>query len=162
MLGEVLTRPVHTPGDNAFLLSLYAAVRRPELTMLGWDDAQVDAFIQMQLEAQTRHFGATFPEARHLVITVQGGAGGRLILDRTDREIRIVDLVLLPEFRRAGVGSAVVRRVCDEADADGLPVRCHVEQSNSAIRFWERLGLVACGLDGAHIAMERACATSPR
>src|ERR1700684_3507106 len=107
MLGAVCTRPVRTPDDNAFLVSLYAAVRRPEVTVLGWSGAQADAFIRMQLDAQTRRYGAVFPAARHVIITVGGEAAGRLILDRSAREVRIVDLSLLPEFRHAGVGSDV-------------------------------------------------------
>jgi len=116
----------------------------------------------MQLDAQTRHYRSVHPTAAHSVITVGGEPAGRLIVDRSDREIRIVELALLPPFRRAGVGSELVRPLLEEADAAGLPVRCHVEQSNDARRFWERLGLVAVGLDGAHMAMERACVTSTR
>jgi ribosomal protein S18 acetylase RimI-like enzyme len=116
----------------------------------------------MQFEAQTRHYAAVFQAAEHSLITVGGESAGRLIVDRSDREIRIVDLALLPRFRRGGVGSGLVRGLFKEADVSGLPVRCHVEQSNDAMRFWERLGLVACGLDGAHVAMERVCATSRR
>lgn len=162
MLGEVSARPVRIPDDCEFLVSVYAAVRRPELSMLGWSETQADGFIRMQFDAQSRHYRMAYPEAEHSVITVGGEPAGRLIVDRSDREIRIVDLALLPQVRRAGVGSGLVRGVFEEADAGGLPVRCHVEQSNDARRFWERLGLVAVGVDGVHIAMERGCATSPR
>jgi GNAT superfamily N-acetyltransferase len=162
MLGEVTARPVRLPADGDFLLSVYAATRVGELSMLGWSDAQIDAFIRMQFDAQTRHYRALHPHASHSVIAVGGRLAGRLIVERTEEEIRIVDLALLDEFRRAGVGSRLVRRLFADADADGLPVRCHVEQGNDARRFWERLGLVAQGVDGAHVAMERACATSLR
>jgi ribosomal protein S18 acetylase RimI-like enzyme len=162
MRGEVTVRPVSLPADAELLISVYAGTRQPELSMLGWSEAQTEAFIRMQFDAQTRHYGSVYPRAGASVIEVDGQAAGRLIVDRSEAEIRIVDLALLPEFRRAGVGSAVVQRILVEADASGLPIRCHVEQSNDARRFWEHFGLVATGLDGAHIAMERACVTSPR
>jgi ribosomal protein S18 acetylase RimI-like enzyme len=161
MPGEVTVRAMRLPADSEFLMSVYGATRRPELSLLDWSEAQADAFIRMQFDAQTRHYRAHYPQASHVVIAVGGEPAGRLIVDRSTKEIRIVDLALLSEFRRAGVGSWLVRLLFEEADAKGLPVRCHVEQSNDARRFWEQLGLVARGLDGVHVAMERVCATSP-
>jgi ribosomal protein S18 acetylase RimI-like enzyme len=162
MLGDVTVRPARVPADGEFLLSVYAATRAPELTLLNFSPAQAEAFVRMQFDAQTRHYNAFHPDASQLVIAVGGEPAGRLIVDRSDSEIRIVDIALLPGFRRAGVGSAVIRRTFQEADAAGLPVRCHVEQSNEARAFWEHLGLVARGVDGAHVKMERGCVTSPR
>jgi GNAT superfamily N-acetyltransferase len=162
MHGEVTARPVRLPADLELLISVYGSTRKPELDMLGWTEGQIDAFIRMQFEAQDRHYRSFYPGAGHSIVEVGGRAAGRLVVDRSEAEIRIVDLALLPEFRRAGTGSAVVERLCEEADAHGLPIRCHVEQSNEARRFWEQLGLVATGVDGAHIAMERVCVTSPR
>ncbi len=162
MLGELILRPVRLPADANLLLSVYAATRTAELTMLGWPDAQAEVFIRMQFDAQTRHYRTLYPLAVHSVVAVRGEAAGRIIVARSDEEIRIVDIALLPEFRRVGIGSRLLRRLIDEADASGLPIRCHVVQGNDARRFWEHLGLIARGQDGAHIFMERACATSPR
>ncbi|HWF49171.1 MAG TPA: GNAT family N-acetyltransferase [Solirubrobacteraceae bacterium] len=162
MHGEVTARPVRLPADLELLISVYGATRRPELDMLGWTEGQIDAFIRMQFEAQDRHYRSFYPGARHSIVEVGARSAGRLIVDRVAAEIRIVDLALLPAFRRAGIGSAVVERLCEEADANGLPIRCHVEQGNEAKGFWEQLGLVATRVDGAHIAMERVCVTSPR
>jgi GNAT superfamily N-acetyltransferase len=93
---------------------------------------------------------------------VGGEPAGRLIVDRSEHEIRIVDIALLPGFRRAGAGGTLVRRLFDEADAGALPVRCHVVRGGDARLFWEHLGLVERGVDGAHVAMERVCETSQR
>ncbi len=161
MVVEVGSRPARLPSDGDFLLAVYAAVRMPELAVLGWSDEQADAFIRMQFDVQDRHYRSVHPQARHSVVTVDGEPAGRLIIDRSDEEIRIVDVALLPRFRRAGVGSALVRGLFAEADARGLPVRCHVVQGNEALAFWEHLGLVAQGMDGMHVAMERVCVTSP-
>ncbi len=84
-----------------------------------------------------------------------GADVGRLIVDRGDDELHIVDIILLPAFRGAGVGTALVRRLLVEADAVGLPVRCEVAFDNAARRFWERLGLITTGTDGVYPALER-------
>ncbi|HUJ35977.1 MAG TPA: GNAT family N-acetyltransferase [Solirubrobacteraceae bacterium] len=162
MASDIALRPADLRADDEFLLSVYASTRMPELTGLDWPQSQLDAFIGMQFEAQARHYRAVFPDASHSVITVSGEPAGRLIVDRSADEIRIVDLALLPRFRGAGIGTALVRKLLDEADARGLPVRCHVAVGNAARRFWEQLGLRAGDHDDAYIAMERPCATSAR
>lgn len=155
MPGEVSTRPERHPDDGDLLLSVYASTRRPELTGLGWSAKQQDAFIRMQFDAQTRHYREFFPDATYSVICVDGEEAGRLIVNRADDQIRIVDIALLPKFRRIGVGGRLVRHLLDQADAGHLPVRCHVLHDSAARRFWEHAGFVAQGHDGVYVAMER-------
>jgi GNAT superfamily N-acetyltransferase len=154
MPGEVSARPERLPEDGEFLLSLYASTRRPELAGLGWSAAQEDAFIRMQFDAQDRHYRGSFPDAGYSVICVDGERAGRLIVSRSRREILIVDIALLPQFRGIGVGGGLVRRLIDEAGAGRLPLRCHVLRGNDARRFWERAGFVAQDEDATHVAME--------
>jgi GNAT superfamily N-acetyltransferase len=163
MHGEVSARPELLPEDGGFLLALYATVRKPELTGLGWSAAEQEAFIRMQFDAQIRHYRGCYPDARYSVIWVGGERAGRMIVRRSDEEILIVDIALLPEFRGAGIGSALVRRLLAEADAGRLPVRCHVLQGSDARRFWERAGFVAQDGDGdgVYVAMERPCEALP-
>jgi ribosomal protein S18 acetylase RimI-like enzyme len=155
MPGEVSTRPERLPDDGDFLLSVYASTR-PELTGLGWPAHQQDAFIRMQFDAQTRHYREFFPDATYSVICVDGERAGRLIVNHAGDQILILDIALLPEFRRTGIGGRLVRCLLDQADASHLPVRCHVRHDNTARRFWERAGFAAQGHDGVYMAMERA------
>lgn len=153
---QVSTRPERLPDDGDFLLSVYASTRRPELAGLGWPEEQQDAFIRMQFDAQTRHYRESFPDATRSVICIDGELAGRLIIDRAGDQIIIVDIALLPEFRRKGAGGMLVRRLADQADAGHLPIRCHVRQDSTARQFWEHAGFVVRGRDGAYVAMERA------
>jgi GNAT superfamily N-acetyltransferase len=159
---EVTSRPARIPGDSGFLLSLYASTRRPELQALGWPEAAQDTFIQMQFDAQSRHYQEAFPDARHSVICVDGERAGRLIVSRSQTEMAIVDITLLPEFQRRGVGGGLVRALLEEADAQGLRTTLNVLRGSDARRFWERAGFVALDNDDLiYVAMERACATLP-
>jgi GNAT superfamily N-acetyltransferase len=148
-----------SPEDDDFDLSVYASTRSDELSGLGWTPVQVDEFVRMQYRAQTLHYRHHYPDADFSVIAVDGQAAGRLIVAQSDDDLLIVDIALLPSYRSSGVGGAVVRQLVDEADDAGISVHCHVEQSNPAIGFWEHFGLVATRVDGAHILMERRCAT---
>jgi len=159
---RVCTREVRIPEDSEFLLSLYASTRERDLALFGFTGAEAGAFVRMQFSAQDLHYRKHYPTATHTVITLGDALAGRVVLDRSGGEILVVDLALLPAFRRAGLGTAVVRRLIDEADATGRLIRCHVEQDNEARGFWERLGFGARGVDGVHVVMERACETSHR
>jgi GNAT superfamily N-acetyltransferase len=161
MHGEVSIRPQLIPDDGDFLLALYASTRRPELPGLGWSEKEQDAFIRMQFDAQTRHYGEAFPNATYSVICIDGEPAGRLITSRANDEIVIIDIALTPQHRRIGVGGGLVRRLLDEADAGRLSVRCHVLQDSNARRFWERAGFVPRGGDGVYVAMERAPQARP-
>jgi ribosomal protein S18 acetylase RimI-like enzyme len=161
MIGEVTVRPVSLPADSEFLMAVFASSRAAELSMLESVGADTGAFVRMQSEAQTLHYRTVYPHAHESLIVVGSVSAGRLIVDRTKAEIRIVDIALLPHFRGTGVGSELIRRLLAEADASSLPVRCHVAVDNDdGRRFWERLGFGIERLDGAHLAMEHPGATS--
>lgn len=160
MHGDVSARPERLPDDGDFLLSVYASTR-PELAGFGWPAKQQDAFIRMQFDAQTRHYRESFPDATYSVICVDGEPAGRLIVNHANDQILIVDIALLPEFRRTGIGRALVQRLLDQADASHLPVRCHVLHDSTARQFWEHAGFVAQGRDGVYLAMERVPQARP-
>lgn len=162
MNGDVSIRPIRSPEDDDFDLSVYASTRLRELTFLGWTSEQIDDFVRMQYQAQTRHYRQHYPDADWSIVTVADEGVGRLIVTRSDQNILIVDIALLPGYRSVGIGGIVVRRLLAEAEEAGITLRCHVEQANPARGFWEHLGLVPAGVDGAHVLMERRCATSPR
>ena len=154
MHGEVSIRPARLPDDGDFLLSVYASTR-PDLTALGWPGHHYDAFLRMQFDAQTRHYRESFPDAAYSVICVDGEPAGRLIVNHAGDQILIVDIALLPQFRRTGIGSELVRRLLEQADAGHLPVRCHVLHDSTVRQFWEHAGFTAQGSDGVYAAMER-------
>ena len=59
---------------------------------------------------------------------------------RRSDEIRVIDIALLPEFRRRGIGSSLMDQILDEAVKNNLPVTIHVERFNPALHFYQRLG----------------------
>jgi GNAT superfamily N-acetyltransferase len=155
MPGQISLRPERLPADGDFLLSLYASTRRAELAALGWSQDQKDAFIRMQFDARERHYRTAFPAAAYSVICAAGERAGRLIADRTEAAIVIVDIALVPPLRRQGIGTLLVGRLLAEADAGQVAVRCHVQHESDARWFWQRAGFRALASDGAYVALER-------
>jgi ribosomal protein S18 acetylase RimI-like enzyme len=146
-------RPV-TPEDEAFLYAVYAGTRREEVAAWGWDAAQQEAFLKMQFTAQQRSYQLQYPEAEHQVITLGGRPVGRIMVLRTAAEVLLIDIALLPESRRAGVGTALIEDLLEEAARSGKPVRLQVLKSNPARRLYQRLGFTTTGESGIHFQME--------
>ena len=140
---------------------VFASTRALELDGLGWPGPLAQGFARTQYEAQCRHYQSAYPGADHYVVRVGQHSAGRLVVERTEARILIIDIALLPQFRGGGVGAEVVGRLVDEAEEAGVSLRCHVLASNDGgRRFWDRLGFVSLGMDGAHICLERACGIS--
>jgi ribosomal protein S18 acetylase RimI-like enzyme len=152
--GAITLRPAG-PDDEPFLLRVYASTREEELAITGWDEGQKAAFIQMQFVAQSRHYRGCFAGCWYDVIQCGEIPIGRIFVVRGEREIRVVDVGLLPEYRNRGIGGRLMRSVLDEGLNTGKPVRLHVETFNhGALRFYERLGFRPINDYGMHIEME--------
>ncbi len=150
------------PDDAAFLYEVYASTRVDEMARLDWHEAQKRAFLRMQFEAQHKDYTARYRGARFDIIEVDREPVGRLYVDRRKREIRVIDIALLPAYRRRGIGGALMQEVLDEAAAAGKKVSIHVELYNPAMRFYERLGFAAIADGGVYRLMEWSPPTADR
>ena len=93
----------------------------------------------MQVAAQRHSYNTNYPDAQRSIILHNGKPAGRVFIDRTDQEIHIVDIALLPEFRGHGIGSALMKTLMNEAAAERKFVRLFVERFNPALRWYESM-----------------------
>ena len=146
-------RPI-TQEDEPFLCRLYASTREEELAVVPWSRAEKDAFLEMQFKAQHTYYQEQFKQANFDLVLLAGEPIGRLYLDHRRDELRIIDIALLPEYRRRGIGSRLLQQVLAEADTAVLPVRIHVEHNNPALKLYHRLGFRRIGDQGVYFLME--------
>ncbi len=142
-----------TAQDRAFLESVYACTRAQELALTDWTDEQKNAFCRMQFEAQDAHYREHYPAADYLVIMMDHRPSGRLYVDRWPREIRIMDITLLPEQRGKGAGTQLLRELQTEAAASQRLLSIHVERFNPALRLYERLGFTVAEDKGVYLLL---------
>jgi ribosomal protein S18 acetylase RimI-like enzyme len=145
-------RPI-TEADLPFLSGLYASTRTEELSVLDWSQAEKAAFLQQQFDAQHAHYQTYYGDSDFLVIERGGVPIGRLYLARWADEHRIVDIALLPEHRRHGLGAGLLRDLLEEAGQSHKAVMIHVEKYNPAMSLYRRLGFVAVAEEGAYDLM---------
>jgi len=150
----VTLRPV-APEDQEFLLRVYASTRAEELAQVSWTDDQKAAFVAHQFAAQSAHYAEHYRGMTSDVILVDRAPAGRLLVARWPKEIRIVDITLLPEFRGGGTGTGLLRGLIDEAMAAGKVLSIHVEVQNPAMTLYRRLGFHPAADEGVYVRMER-------
>ena len=133
-------RPIEA-ADESLLETVYASTRAEEMAMVTeWTEEQKQAFLRQQFQAQHTYYQQVYPKAKFLVILADGQPAGRLYLDYREKELRIVDITLLPDFRGRGYGEQILHSLLEEARGTGKPVTIHVERMNPALHLYERLG----------------------
>jgi ribosomal protein S18 acetylase RimI-like enzyme len=136
---DIAFRPIASE-DTEFLYMVYAQTRAEELAVVDWTEQQKDAFLRAQFNAQHEAYQETYRGGDFLVILRNSQPIGRLYVARWAREIRIVDIALLPQHRNAGIGSAILTDILAEAARRGKRAGIHVEMFNPALALYERLG----------------------
>jgi len=142
-------------ADKDFLFLVFASTRELEMGLVDWSASQKDAFLRQQFLAQYLHYHKHYADADFQIVECEGRPAGRLCVHRQAREIRIVDIALLPEFRGQGLGTQLLEGVLEEGVAAELAVTIHVEKHNPAQRLYQRLGFVPVEDKGVHWLMER-------
>jgi len=141
------------PTDVDFEHFLYASTR-DDLRPLGPE--VFDGLVGMQFRAQTMSIRLDHPQADHKIVVVEDAPAGRLIVDESGEQIKVVDVALLPEYRGQGIGTSLLRGVLAHADRMGRAIALHVEKQSRAVRLYERLGFLISGESGLYFEMLRA------
>lgn len=146
-------RPV-TSNDTPFLCHLYATTRQDEMKLVPWSEPEKTAFLEQQFFAQKKHYDEFYPDCDFLVIELEGEPIGRLYLDRAEKDIEIVDIALLPQFRGRGIGKMLLEEILDEGRSSGKSVGIYVEHFNPARHLYDRLGFQHVDTNGVYHVMK--------
>ena len=137
-------------ADRDFSYRVYADTRREELAVLDWPPEQKEAFLRMQFDLRERQYRAEYPDAVREMILCDDVPAGSMIILKTADAIRLVDIALLEEFRRSGIGAAILR----EMQKEGKKIVLHVLNQNPAVRLYSRLGFISVAEDAMYRRME--------
>ncbi len=136
--------------DDGFLFRIYAETRADEFAVLGWDTAQLDAFLRMQFMMRRRSYAMQLPGAETFIAEAEGRPAGAFITDHRPDAIELVDIAVSREARRCGIAGRIIGTLMDE----GLPIDLSVEVSNDpAIRLYEKLGFRETALGDVYRTM---------
>ncbi|MBF0154675.1 MAG: GNAT family N-acetyltransferase [Magnetococcales bacterium] len=135
----IALRPAN-PGDKAFLVTLYQGTR-DDLWLIDHEEEFIRTLIDQQMHLQTRIYGENHPDAMHLIIEKLGTPIGRVMVSFREREVRVLDISLIPGARRQGFGTAVLRALQQAATQVMTPLTlCVRGQDQTAKTFYHALG----------------------
>jgi ribosomal protein S18 acetylase RimI-like enzyme len=144
-----------TEADVEFLAALYASTRAEEMTLASdWSDEFKQAFLRSQFDAQSEHYKKHYSAAEYWVIERDGVPVGRLYLHYQPKDLRIVDIALMPEHRRHGIGRTILGQLLADAQAAGRNVSLHVERNNPALSLYHDLGFKEISEYGYYFLLE--------
>jgi ribosomal protein S18 acetylase RimI-like enzyme len=140
---RVAVRPV-TTDDIEFMVHLFVRLNlQTNPTREGMD---VDAIVQGTKEATLEQARGKLKDSTTYVIECDGQRVGRLRVVRTDEQIEIAGLQVLPACQGRGIGTAVMTTLLQEGQTRALPVVLEVDKDNpDARRLYLRLGFAQCG-----------------
>ena len=134
------------PDDQDFLLKVYADSRKEEMEQAThWDAEEKQRFLAFQFSAQDTYYKEHYPHSDFYVICHLGQDVGRLYLERTADNICIMDIAVLHDFRRRGIGRFLLRQVLEEARQTHKSVSLHVEPDNPAKKLYLAEGFEVTG-----------------
>jgi ribosomal protein S18 acetylase RimI-like enzyme len=144
------------PEDEPFIRRLHSITLRSQLPFEYTEltDEQIEAIVNQQLDAQTYHYSSNYPHAEISIIERDGVPVCRLIIIEFDDEIRLGDIMVLPEQMNNGICTHVMRTYIEKGLATNRIIRLHVEKINRAIRLYEREHFVIIQDLASHWLME--------
>ena len=154
LLTQAFTLRPETDADIAFLMRLYASTREEEMAPVPWSAEQKQAFLASQFQAQRQHYRKFFADSAFGVIEQRGEPAGRLYLQVRQTQLHIIDIALLPDWRRRGIGTAILQALQAAGRDCGKGVGIMVEKFNPALRLYRRLGFTDIADHEVYLEME--------
>lgn len=142
-------------NDLSFLKQVYRSTREEELQLVDWPESQKDQFITQQFEAQHDYYQQVYHEATFDIIYCDNIPSGRLYLWESEKQIRIVDIALLPQFCNKGIGNMILNQLIEKSESASKILSIHVECYNRALSLYQRLGFEQKDHTGVYFYMER-------
>jgi ribosomal protein S18 acetylase RimI-like enzyme len=134
-------------ADDAFLRRLCLDAR-PELQLLPPE------LVDLQIAAQRVQYQRDHPRAVDEVVELGGVPAGRCWTADVGGQLHLLDLAVLADHRRQGVGRAVLGVVVDRAAARGMAVRLAVWSTNAdALRLYRSAGFTEVAQAGGRVVM---------
>jgi GNAT superfamily N-acetyltransferase len=131
-----------TPDDEPFLRRLHGALQDEQLHLRSFPPPLRESVLEAQYRARHDEYRRRYPNASDEIVLRDGQPIGRMIVDRTGADMLGVDIALLPEHRRAGIGTALIRTLLEEAASEGRGFLLSVTRGSRAVALYERLGFV--------------------
>lgn len=123
--------------DQDFLFQVFIECR-PDLQWICNTDVQ-QMVIRQQYEIEHTQTNLIYPDAIHNIIMLNDIRVGRLIINKKEKTVRIIEIGLIESYRNKGIGSTLIDRIKKEALEKGEHILLQVAWFNhSAYQFYKK------------------------
>lgn len=148
-------RSLRKTKDMPLLFEIFVSTREEILTYQNWDMKQKDFFLNQQFNLQHKAYMSNYNSAQYYIISHENRDSGRLYLDIQKKDLRIIDIALLPHARCLGIGTAIISDLLTWAKKKNKKVSIHVERDNPAKSLYKKMGFTEKNSDNqVYILME--------
>jgi len=151
---QITLRPLEE-GDIEFLFRLYVSTRAEEKDLLNWPDEEWNKFMRMQFTLQHTQYMKGHINPSFDIILENDIPAGKLYVDHRADEIRLIDIAVLPEFRRRGIAGSLMKELLLAAEKKNKSISLHVEKNNPILGYYQRLGFQVEEDKGIYLFMVR-------
>lgn len=144
-----------TEKDIPFLYEVYKSTRLEELTIANFSKEELENFLKMQFNLQHTQYMKIYKNADFDIIYYNNSPVGRLYVARANKDIRIIDIALLTNHRKKGIGKKLISDLIKESEKSNLPLSLHVEKNNPILPFYKRIGFKELEDRNVYFFMER-------
>ncbi len=155
---ELLTLRPKQDTDFNFLITLYESSREEEFSLIEWrNDEERITFFTQQYNAQQLHFDTNYDNLDYDILVYDNIDIGRLVLHRTPENMHCVDIIIVPEYRKKGIGGIVMEWIRKELDDKSMKATLYFEKTKPHLEhIYSKYGFVTTEDLGTHKFMERA------
>lgn len=152
-LSEPFSLRERVEGDQAFLQDLYLSTR-DDLRQAIPDPALIRQLVAMQFNAQEIGYRHQFPLAGQFVLLRSSLPIGRMVVDVTPEQLRLVDIAISPPARRSGAATAALAALQHHAATLGVPLCLAVGRDNGPAQcLYQKCGLTRVAEDELFVQM---------
>ncbi|MDX3775431.1 GNAT family protein [Chromatiaceae bacterium AAb-1] len=126
---NLLLRPA-TPADQVFLLQLFTSSRQ-RFSQMGLPATVVTHLMEQQFRFQQASYQQQAPDARTCIVMLDNIAAGKLTMDIGQYHIRLMDLILLPQWQGKGYGTTLLRALQQLAAKQQKTLMLSVDRENT-------------------------------
>ena len=141
--------------NEAEVFEIFKACRQDLNWISNFSAGDRETFLWQQFEIEKKQYALFYPEAAFYLICYRQKTVGRLYLTSAAKDIRILDIGLLEDYRSMGIGSQVIQHLIHQALQNRQSLSLQVTWFNSsAFNFYQSLGFTVLNCTGIGYEMK--------
>ena len=123
-------------SEKDYKKHLFVENKISQLDAQHWSEDLKTQITNMQYMAQENHINTYFPEAKDSVIICNNKKVGRLVFEKSDFKLHVIDIVIEKKHQNKGLGTEILTKLISENELISL----NVDMNNPALNLYQRLG----------------------